>query len=109
MRSSDIASITEPEAGRSVICRARRRAAPVFEASEPLTLTAPLVGAKLRGPRVSMATTWVYERNGEQYFIQQHDGLDGITILTWGAGDQDATTVRTELEAAQLVAAIEAD
>ena len=56
-----------------------------------------------------MATTWVNEGNGEQYFIQRHDHVDRIIVLTWGFGDQDTTTVWTDLEAAELVAAIHAD
>lgn len=49
-----------------------------------------------------MATTWVNEGNGEQYFIQRHDHVDRIIVLTWGFGDQDTTTVWTDLEAADL-------
>lgn len=56
-----------------------------------------------------MATTWVFEHEGEEYFVQRQDRIDRITVLTWGTRDQDVTTVRTALEAAQLVAALEAD
>lgn len=54
-----------------------------------------------------MAITWIFEHEGEQCYVQRQDQLDRITVLTWSDSDQDATIVHTELEAVQLIQAIE--
>ena len=53
-----------------------------------------------------MAITWIFEFEGERSYVQRQDGPDGITVLTWSNLDQDATIVRTELEAVQLIQAL---
>lgn len=54
-----------------------------------------------------MAITWIFECEGERSYVQRQDGLDGITVLTWSNLDQGATVVHTDLEAVQLVQALE--
>jgi len=54
-----------------------------------------------------MAITWIFEHEGERSFVQRQDGLDQITVRTWSNLDQDAMIVRTNLEAVQLVQALE--
>ena len=39
--------------------------------------------------------------------MQRQDGVDQISILTWSNLEQDRTTVHSELEAVQLIQAIE--
>jgi hypothetical protein len=53
-----------------------------------------------------MATTWIFEYEGERSYVQRQDGLDRIAVLTWNTLEQDTTIVRTELEAVQLVQAL---
>ena len=53
-----------------------------------------------------MATTWIFEYEGERSYVQRQDALDRITVLTWNSLEQDATIVHTELEAVQLVQAL---
>jgi len=54
-----------------------------------------------------MAITWIFEYEGERSYVQRQDGEDQITVRTWSSLDQDATIVRTELEAVQLVQALQ--
>ncbi len=54
-----------------------------------------------------MATTWIFEYEGERSYVQRQDGLDQITVRTWSNLDQNAMIVRTDLEAVQLVQALE--
>ena len=54
-----------------------------------------------------MAITWIFDYEGDRSYVQRQDGPDGITVLTWSSLDQDATIVHTELEAVQLVQAIQ--
>ena len=52
-----------------------------------------------------MATTWIFEHEGERSYVQRQDGVGGITVRTWSNLDQDAIIVHTDLEAVQLVQA----
>ena len=54
-----------------------------------------------------MAITWIFEFEGERSYVQRQDGVDQITVRTWSHLDQDAMIVRTDLEAVQLVQALE--
>jgi hypothetical protein len=54
-----------------------------------------------------MAITWIFEYEGERSYVQRQDGLDQITVRTWTNLDQDAMIVHTNLEAMQLVQALQ--
>ena len=54
-----------------------------------------------------MAITWIFEHEGDRSYVQRQDGVDQISILTWSNLEQDRTTVHSELEAVQLIQAIE--
>jgi hypothetical protein len=54
-----------------------------------------------------MATTWIFEHEGDRCYVQRQDGADQISILTWSNLEQGSMTVHSELEAVQLVQAIE--
>ena len=54
-----------------------------------------------------MAITWIFEFEGERSYVQRQDGLDRITVLTWSNIDQNAIIVHTDLEAVQLVQALQ--
>lgn len=54
-----------------------------------------------------MAITWVFEYEGERSYVQRQDGLDRITVLTWSNLDQNAIIVHSDLEAVQLVQALQ--
>lgn len=54
-----------------------------------------------------MATTWIFEYEGERSYVQRQDELDRITVLTWSNLDQNAMIVHTDLEAVQLVQALQ--
>ena len=54
-----------------------------------------------------MAITWIFEHEGERCYVQRHDEADHISILTWSTLEQGSITVHSELEAVQLVEAIE--
>ena len=54
-----------------------------------------------------MAITWIFEYEGERSYVQRQDGPDQIRVLTWSNLDQDAMVVETDLEAVQLVQALQ--
>jgi hypothetical protein len=58
-----------------------------------------------------MAITWIFEHEDEheheRCYVQRQDYPDRIAVRTWSNLDQDVMTVHTELEAAQLIQAIE--
>ena len=54
-----------------------------------------------------MAITWIFEFEGERSYVQRQDGLNQITVRTWSNLDQDAMIIHTDLEAAQLVTALQ--
>lgn len=54
-----------------------------------------------------MAITWIFENEGDRCYVQRQDGADQIAILTWSNLEQGSTTVHSELEAVQLIQAIE--
>ena len=54
-----------------------------------------------------MAITWIYEHEGDRCYVQRQDGVDQIAVLTWSNLEQGSMTVRSELEAVQLIQAIE--
>ena len=54
-----------------------------------------------------MAITWIFEYEGERSYVQRQNGEDQITVRTWNSLDQDAMIVHTELEAVQLVQALQ--
>ena len=54
-----------------------------------------------------MATTWIFENEGDRCYLQRQDGVEQISILTWSDLDQDNMTVHSEFEAVQLIQAIE--
>ena len=54
-----------------------------------------------------MAITWIFEFEGERSYVQRQDGPDQIRVLTWSNLDQDAMIVHTDLEAVQLVQALQ--
>jgi hypothetical protein len=60
-----------------------------------------------------MAITWIYEQEHdlehehERCYVQRQDYPDRIAVRTWSNLDQDAMTVHTELEAVQLIQAID--
>ena len=54
-----------------------------------------------------MAITWIFENEGDRSYVQRQDGVDQISILTWSNLEQDSMTVHSELEAVQLIQAIE--
>jgi hypothetical protein len=54
-----------------------------------------------------MAITWIFENEGDRCYVQRQDGVDHISILTWSDLEQDSMIVHSELEAVQLIQAIE--
>ena len=54
-----------------------------------------------------MAITWIFEHEGDRCYVQRQDQVDQISILTWSKLEQGSTAVHSELEAVQLVQAIE--
>jgi hypothetical protein len=54
-----------------------------------------------------MATTWIFEFDGDRSYVQRQDEIDHITVRTWSNLDQDAIIVRTDFEAVQLIRALE--
>ena len=54
-----------------------------------------------------MAITWIFENEGDRSYVQRQDGVEQISILTWSNLEQDRMTVHSELEAVQLIQAIE--
>ena len=55
-----------------------------------------------------MAITWIFEYEGERSYVQRQDGLNQITVRTWSNLDQDdAMIIHTDLEAVQLVNALQ--
>jgi hypothetical protein len=54
-----------------------------------------------------MATTWIYDFDGDRSYIQRQDEINQITIRTWSSLDQGATTVRSDFDAVQLIRALE--
>src|SRR5262245_50340366 len=54
-----------------------------------------------------MAITWIFENEGDRCYVQRRDGVDQISILTWSNLEQGSMTVHSELEAVQLIRAIE--
>ena len=55
----------------------------------------------------NLATTWIFDYEGERSYIQRQDEPDRILIRTWSSLDQGATVVHSEFEAVQLVRALE--
>ena len=53
-----------------------------------------------------MATTWIFEHEGDRCYVQRQDGVDQISILTWSNLEQGSTGVHSELEAVQLIQAL---
>ena len=54
-----------------------------------------------------MATTWIFEHEGDRCYVQRQDQVDQISILTWSNLEQGTVSVHSELEAVQLIEAIE--
>jgi hypothetical protein len=54
-----------------------------------------------------MAITWIFEYEGERSYVQRQDDLDRITVRTWSNLDQGAMIIHTNLEAVQLVQALQ--
>ena len=54
-----------------------------------------------------MAITWIFEHEGERSYVQRQDEEDQITVRTWSNLDQGALIVHTDLEAVQLVQALQ--
>ena len=54
-----------------------------------------------------MAITWIFENDGDRCYVQRQDRVDQISILTWSNLEQGSMTVHGELEAVQLIQAIE--
>ena len=54
-----------------------------------------------------MATTWIFEFDGDRSYIQRQDEPDRIFIRTWSSLDQGATIVHSDFDAVQLIRALE--
>ena len=54
-----------------------------------------------------MAITWIFENEGDRCYVQRQDRVDQISILTWSNLEQDSMTVHNELDAVQLIQAIQ--
>ena len=54
-----------------------------------------------------MAITWIFEYEGDRSYMQRQDGLSQITVRTWSKLDHDAMIIHTDLEAVQLVQALQ--
>lgn len=54
-----------------------------------------------------MATTWIFEFDGDRSYIQRQDEPDHISIRTWSSLDQGTTIVHSDYDAVQLIRALE--
>lgn len=54
-----------------------------------------------------MATTWIFDFDGDRSYIQRQDEPDHIAIRTWSSLDQGVTIVHSDFDAVQLIRALE--